>query len=211
MAYKREDFSALANFMPPHCLESVLVYINEHKIQLKITPSRNSILGNYSYNPKTRKHCITINGTLNQYSFLITLLHEIAHCICFVQYGRKASPHGAQWQYIFSGLLQEFISKNIFPDDILNALHKNVYNPKASSCSDIHLQKALEKYDATSDLELCYLEQIALNQYFITSKGKIFIRLQKRRTRYLCEEVNSKLHYLFPALYKVKPYTFATS
>ncbi len=211
MAYQKQDFTALANFMPEGCLDAVMEYIVAHKVQLKITPNRNSILGNYSHDVRTSKNSITINGTLNKYSFLVTLLHEIAHCLCFAQYGVRAAPHGAEWQNIFSGLLQQFLAKNVFPEDIVQALHKNVYNPKASSCSDVHLQKALEKYDANQDEDLQYVEQIPLNNYFITAKGIVFKKLQKRRTRYLCENSDTKQHFLFPALYKVKPYHFATS
>lgn len=211
MGYKRQDFSALANFMPDNCLEDVLEYIYLHKIQLKITPSRNSILGNYRYNPADGKHAISINGTLNKYSFLVTLLHEIAHCLCYVQHGNNASPHGAEWQNIFSKLLQQFISKDIFPADIVAALQRNVHNPKASSCSDVHLQKALEKYDNIIDEYNIYVEQIADDNFFITPKGIVFKKLYKRRTRYLCEHIITKQKFLFPALYKVKSHNLATS
>jgi SprT protein len=211
MAYQKQDFSALAQFMPEGCLEDVLTYIYGHKIQLKITPNRNSILGNYSFNPQTGKHSITINGTLNKYSFLVTMLHEIAHCICFKQFGNNAAPHGAQWQNIFSVLLKQFLAKNIFPQDLVVALQKNVHNPKASSCSDIHLQKALELYDEPQADAKIYVEQIPDNAFFITPKGLVFKKLQKRRTRYLCEQATTKQHFLFPALYKVKPYSLATS
>ncbi len=211
MAYQKQDFSALANFLPPGCLEDILPYIFDHKIQLKITPDRSSILGNYIYNTHTKRHSISVNGTLNPFSFLVTLLHEIAHCLCFVQFGKNAAPHGLEWQSIYSQLLQEFIKKNIFPQDIVEALLKNVHNPKASSCADASLQKALEKYDTNKPQSVVYVEDIPLYQHFITAKGKIFKKLKKRRTRYLCSELNTNELFLFPPLYKVKPYSIGTS
>ena len=172
---------------------------------MSVTPERKSILGNYQFDSQTNTNKISVNGTLNPYNFLITLLHEIAHCICFTNYRNKVLPHGKEWQQIFSILLEKFIAKNVFPEDIIKALHKNLNSPKASSCSDAHLLKTLSKYDTVTD-DSVFVESIEAQLYFTNSKGQIFKKLDKQRTRYICEEIKTGKKYLFPALYKVKIY-----
>ena len=39
-------------------------------------------------------HRISVNGNLNKYSFLITLIHELAHLLTFTQYKNRVDPHG---------------------------------------------------------------------------------------------------------------------
>jgi SprT protein len=205
MAYQKKDFSALENFMPANCFDDIFSYIKQYNIQLSITPQRKSIHGNYKHNFITKTNAISVNGTLNQYAFIITLIHEIAHCICMNAHGRKALPHGQEWQNIYSQLLIQFTAKNIFPDDILHHLQNTIRSPKASSCGDPQLEKVLVKYNKNAeDRIITYVEDLATNDLFSTPEGKIFRCLEKRRTRYLCEEIKTKKKYLFPAIYQIQ-------
>jgi SprT protein len=121
------------------------------------------------------------------------------------QHGRKASPHGAEWQGIYSKLLQEFTQKNVFPDEILLHLQQTIINPKASSCADPSLEKVLAKYNANAaDQQIVYVEDLAPGELFVTPENKTFICIQKRRTRYLCQEVSTKKMFLFPAIYQIQ-------
>jgi hypothetical protein len=120
-------------------------------------------------------------------------------------HGRKALPHGQEWQTIYSQLLLQFTAKNIFPDDILYHLQNTIRSPKASSCGDPQLEKVLVKYNENAeDKIITYVEDLASNELFSTPEGKIFRCLEKRRTRYLCEEIQTKKNYLFPAIYQIQ-------
>jgi SprT protein len=205
MAYQKKDLKALEQFIPPNCFDDIYVYLAQYNIQLSVTPQRKSIHGNYQYNSLTKQNKISVNGTLNQYAFLITLIHEIAHCICTNMHGRNVSPHGKEWQDIYAQLLLQFTLKNIFPEDILQQLQKTIRNPKASTCADPSLEKVLDRYNnGAAEQSIEYVEDLQHGDYFVTPEGKIFQRLEKRRTRYLCLEIATNKKYLFPSIYQIK-------
>ncbi|MFM7710294.1 MAG: SprT-like domain-containing protein, partial [Ferruginibacter sp.] len=104
-------------YLPKGSGDHVLTYLEKHQVKLTITPKRKSILGNYTYKQRGGHH-ITINGTLNTYAFLITLIHELAHLVAFESYGTKIAPHGQEWKKCFSALLDQFIFTKTFPSDI---------------------------------------------------------------------------------------------
>jgi SprT protein len=83
---------ALAEYLPERALEPVLDLLNTYKIHLTITKHRNTLLGDYRHAIGDMHHRISVNGNLNKYAFLITLLHEIAHLITFDQYVGKVAP-----------------------------------------------------------------------------------------------------------------------
>jgi SprT protein len=203
MAYSNEPLRGLEDFIPKGSFEKVLPYLKKYGIQLTVTKQRKSILGNYKVDMRDKVNRISVNGNLNEYSFLITLIHEIAHCICFNNYGARAIPHGKEWQNIYTTLLDEFVQENIFPDNLLPALHKHILAPKAS-CSDIELEKALDIYDEQQDGSV-YLDSIPFESYFIAQNDKWYKVKEKRRTRYLCEEKETGRLFLFSAHYKVIP------
>ncbi len=205
MAYQKKDIKALENFIPANCFDDIFNYLHQYKIQLSVTPQRKSIHGNYQHNFITKENKISVNGTLNPYAFLVTLIHEIAHCICMNDYGRKVSPHGKEWQAIYAKLLLQFTAKNIFPEDIQHHLQKTIKSPKASSCADPSLEKVLAKYNKNAHTQnIEYVEDLAINDLFATPDNRIFRCLEKRRTRYLCEEVQTKKRYLFPGIYQIQ-------
>jgi SprT protein len=203
MAFVKKDLQALEQFMPEACFDLVFPYLEKYAIKLKITPDRKTILGNYQYNTAKQSNTITVNGGLNKYSFLITLLHEIAHCVCFNTYKKNVAPHGTEWQIIFGEILQQFIQAHVFPADITKALGKNLYSQNAG-CTDIALEKILSLYDSNNS-KLVFVDSLPINAYFKSTKGLSFKIISKRRTRYLCTEMNTGINYLFPAMCKVLP------
>lgn len=202
MSKAKVDFSALQNYLPTGSYDAVLEYIYLYKIQLTIARSRQSILGDYRHAYQDKGHRISVNGDLNKYSFLVTLLHEIAHLITFEKHGRKVLPHGQEWKQNFGNLLANFIGKNIFTDDIEKALHKSIKNPAASSCGDEKLLRVLKKYDAIKDGVLL-LEQLQDGAVFKIKGNRVFIKGEKIRKRIKCQEVATKKWYLFSAMYEV--------
>ena len=202
MSETEENFNALAPYIPPGSCEAVLGYMHHYKVQLTITRRRKSVLGDYRHAHNGKGHRISVNGDLNKYSFLITLLHETAHLITFEKYGRKARPHGAEWKMCFGKILQEFMDKKIFPADVETTLFQSLKNPAASSCADEKLLRALKNYDIKKP-GVHFVENIPLGEKFKTPDGRIFETGEKIRKRFKCREVATGKWYLFSPVYEV--------
>jgi hypothetical protein len=201
VALREHEISMLAKFLPANTAEEVIDYMHSHKIHLSIKKERRRILGDYRPAHNGKPHRISINGNLNEYHFLITFLHELAHLLTFLNHQGRVNPHGQEWKNIFKILLKRFQDKKVFPEDVEFALDKSMNNLAASTCSDPYLYKVLHKYDHKKDVFL--VEQIAIGDTFKTDKGQVFKMVEKRRTRYLCEEVKTGKRYLFPSIYEV--------
>ncbi len=204
MSAVEHPLHALAAFLPDDSFEDVAKYLHEYKVHLTVKKQRSSVLGDYRNAFQNKNHRITINGNLNKYSFLITLIHEIAHLLTFEKYGHKVNAHGKEWKTIYSNLLSVFATKNIFPKDILKELKKSFKNPAASSCAEEGLTRILKNYDERKD-KIFLVENIPLNALFKTPDGRIFKRGAKLRKRFRCTEIKTNALYLFSPVYEVKP------
>src|SRR5689334_16864616 len=117
MPKTEHPLQALADYLPPHTFEAVALYLKPYKVHLTISRERTSILGDYRHAHHERTHRISVNGNLNAYSFLITLLHELAHLLTFDKFGNRVLSHGKEWKTMFSGLLAQFLKNKVFPAD----------------------------------------------------------------------------------------------
>ncbi len=205
MPKEKVAFEALFPYLPQGSFEKVVQYIIHYKIKFTVSKARKTLLGDYRPPFQGQGHRISVNGNLNMYSFLITFIHELAHLTTFEQYGSRVRPHGKHWQSHYTILLEEFLQLQIFPSDLVSAIRKTQYNPAASSCSEVHLSRALAKYDE-NELGLVMVEQLPVGAYFITKDGRLFKKGEKRRTRYFGVEVKSGKLYLFAGVYQVKPH-----
>ena len=203
MAKTQHPLQALEEYLPPNTFAPVAVYIQHYKVHLTITRERKSILGNYRNAHAAKNHRITINGNLNRFSFLITLLHELAHLLTFEQFGHKVQSHGREWKRVFSNLLARFIEKKVFPADIEMELIASLGNPAASSCADDGLMRILRRYDEKTD-GLLMVEEVPLGSLFRLKDGRVFKKGEKLRKRYRGEEVHTAKVYLFSPVYEVE-------
>jgi hypothetical protein len=203
MAKREAPISALQDFLPPHTYEPVLHYLNQYKVHLTVARERKSILGDYRSKTYDKAHRISVNGNLNQYSFLITLLHELAHLLAFEKWGHRILSHGKEWKGVFSQLLAQFIEKDVFPADIKNALMQSLHDPAASSCADENLLRVLKGYDKKQE-NLVFVEDIPAGALFKTHDGKVFRKGERLRKRFRCEEVQTKKVYLFSPVYEAE-------
>jgi SprT protein len=201
MSLNNHDLMMLENYLPPNTALDVIDYMHSYKIHLKIKRERKSILGDYRPAHLGKPHTISLNANLNEYHFLITFLHELAHLINHLNHGRKVSPHGKEWKDVFSLLLNKFTSTNIFPNDVKNALIKSMQSLSASTCSDPVLFKILRRYDKPHAKIL--VDELEIGDIFTTDQNRRFKVIAKRRTRYECEEMGSRKRFLFPGIYEV--------
>ena len=203
MPKQQVPLQELKQYIPEKSFEDVLYYIQHYKVQLTITKQRQSILGDYRHAHKGEGHRISVNGNLNSYSFLITLLHELAHLFTYERFSHRVPAHGKEWKDEFGKILYKFLSNSIFPPDIEAALLKTLKNPAASSCGDENLLRILRNYDAKKEGHYL-VEQIIEGDQFMIKGGRVFKKGEKVRKRFKCVEVTTGKVYLFSAVYEVK-------
>ncbi len=202
--HHEQPLQTLADFLPDGSYAYVADYLQRYKVHLTITKARSSLLGDYRNAHQNKNHRISINGNLNQYSFLITLLHELAHLLTFEKYKHSVAAHGKEWKVIYGSLLAAFVQHNIFPHDIKIALLQSLQNPAASSCAEEDLMRILRHYDTKKE-GVFLLEQLPENASFQTKDGRQFIKGNRLRKRYRCKEIATGILYLFSPVYEVKP------
>lgn len=184
----------LKKYIPEASVEPVFELIKSHGVYLKIVNERITRHGDYRRLPNGQ-HQITVNATLNQFRFLITLVHEIAHLEAFTKYGRHIKPHGQEWKHTFRILMLPFLRPEIFPDKLLPYLANHFKNPKASSDTDTRLSLALKQFDPPNNKS--YIFEIPHGSFFQIYNGRVFKRGNRRVKRYECLEVSTGRIYLF--------------
>ncbi len=195
----------LKKYIPAPAVDLIAHWIMDLDFKLKIKKERSTKLGDYRAPYNGSNHQITINYNLNTYSFLVTLVHEIAHLTTFNKYKNSVSPHGSEWKNEFKRMMLPFLNEVIFPEDVLLALKRYMQNPAAASCSDTHLMRALKKYDnSEGDEDLVFLEKVPHNVVFKYNDNRLFVKAEKVRTRFRCKEVATGKIYLFHPLTEVE-------
>jgi len=200
-AVKNQLLPVLSKYVPTGTAELLVEWIVEHKVVLKITPPRKSILGNYYHPNKRRGHVITVNGNLNAYAFFVTLVHELAHMEAWLKHQNKVAPHGGEWKAEFRTLMHRFLRNGVLPDHIERSLESYLHNPAAASCSDEGLTRTLKRYDKTQALTVEQLPHEALFQH----NNRTFKKGPQLRKRFRCVEVATRRVYLFSPVAEVSP------
>ena len=202
MPANKHSFEALKAYLPDGSFELVMPLILQHRVHLTISRQRQTKLGDYRNAHGNKNHRISVNGNLNKYSFLITLLHELAHLLAYEQFGNRIQPHGNEWKKTYSGVLKDFLAQHLFPDDIAHELKATLHNPAASSCAEDELQRILMRYDAKRP-GMKMVEQLSTGQHFRIAGGRVFVRGEIVRKRIKCFELPAMKAYLFSPLYEV--------
>jgi hypothetical protein len=203
MAKQESPLQALAAYLPEGSFPMVERYLLDHHVHLTITRSRSTLLGDYRPAHRGRNHRISVNGDMNRYAFLITLLHELAHLLTFLKHGNTVAAHGREWKSMFGSILAKFISVDIFPGPIRSALAASLDNPAASSCADVELMRVLRTYDPIRPGK-CLVEDLLPGARFRIAGGRVFRRGDVQRKRIRCIEEPSGRIYLFSPVYEVE-------
>lgn len=195
--------SVLAKYIPLEAAQIIAQWIAENSCQFTISRSRKSKFGDYRPPYAGKGHRISINNNLNEYAFLITTVHEFAHLKTWNEHKNRFKPHSLVWKNNFKELMQPFFALEIFPEDIKTAVSSYLSNPSASSCTDLDLYRALQRYDKAKEGHVV-LEHLPQDRLFALSSGRIFEKGPKLRKRYRCIERPSGKVYLFNPLAEVK-------
>lgn len=198
----QKNSEILKKYLPEQSVGIIAEWIVQLDFKLKIKKERSTRLGDYTSPRNGMNHLITVNHNLNKFSFLITLVHEVAHLVTYNQHKNTVSPHGKEWKHNFQELIQPFLSTSIFPLEVFAALRKYMQNPAASSCSDVNLLRTLKLHDERSDS--VFLEYLPANTVFLYNGSRVFQKGEQIRKRFKCTEINSGLVYLFNPLTEVE-------
>ncbi|HUZ59537.1 MAG TPA: SprT-like domain-containing protein [Hanamia sp.] len=203
MLKKESPLHQLNHFLPEGSYEDVAFYLEEYKVHLTVTRERLTKLGDYRNKHLDKNHRISINGNLNKFSFLITLLHELGHLVAYEKYGNKIQAHGQQWKNEFGNILARFINKKIFPLDIEKELLRTLRNPAASSCAEAPLLRILKKYDPHKP-GIFLLEELPDESLFRFKNGHVYKKGNRQRTRFLCKDMINNRLFLFSPVTEVE-------
>lgn len=187
---KRSKFNL--HFLPEDYQKHILFLKQQEGFSFTLSNPRASKLGDYRYNPSSKSHHITVNIDLEPIYFLITFLHEVAHKMCYDEYGRKATPHGKEWKSYFVSLLWNAKQELQHSEEQNQIILFFIANPKAK------FQKPKTNSDAIS------VEDLPPGSIFEMEKGRTFKLLHKRRTRFLCEDTQSKQQFTILGTAEVK-------
>lgn len=196
-----KDCLVLSRYVPEASMPILKNWFTQTPFILNITKKRTTKLGDFRGEVGKQLCKISVNQNLNTYSFLITLTHEFAHLLVWNKYKNKVNPHGKEWKNTFTELLIVLLENKVFPDDLTPMVVKHAKQPKASSQADVQLTKALNKYNPTNNL--IHLMELEQGTIFSLNNNRTFKKGEKRRTRYLCEEVTTKKKYLIHGVAEV--------
>lgn len=184
--------SVLRKYIPEAAVEQVIELLKKYPCRLKIVKNRSTKHGDFR-RLKNGSFQITINNDLNQYRFLLTLMHEISHLVTFEKYG-SVQAHGLEWKHTFQRLMLPFVTPEIYEENLLKLLANYLKNPKASTDSDLKLSLALKQFDERNGKNFIF--ELPLESKFKYNE-RIFVKGDKRRTRFGCVEESSGKLFLF--------------
>lgn len=194
--------AVLSKYIPESSIPIIINWLSRSNVQLNISKSRSTKLGDYRPPYRQSYHRISVNHDLNKYQFLLTLVHEMAHLKTFEEYKNKVSPHGKEWKSNFRQLMEPFLNESVFPVELLPAVNKYLINP-SSSTSNTSLLNELRKYDGPKDY--LTLDEIPFQSKFRIHNGVVFKKIEKMRKRYKCLRLDNNRMYVVSPLLKVIP------
>ena len=190
----------ITTYIPEMSVEGIINLIENENLSIKVVEERITKHGDFR-KLNNQNSVITVNKSNNKYRFLMTLIHEIAHYFTYRD-NKFVKPHGLKWKNIFKKITKPFLNINIFPKSLLVSLRKHMEDPKSSFSYDSELSKELDKYDNDHSEDLVYLDDLPPNSFFIY-RCKKYVKVQKKRKRYLCKCLTNKRNYLFVSHAKV--------
>jgi hypothetical protein len=193
------DPELLRKHIPAAAWPVVVSWLRRNPVQVRISRPRQTKLGDFRSASRTQPHRISINTDLNRYAFLVTLVHEFAHYSTYMSTRRWTDPHGSAWKSEYARLMRPFMSRAVFPEDVLNALEHHLVDAPASSCTDHALMRVLMNYDAEPRQLLEELPERSVFRF----NDRVFVKGPQLRKRYKCQCLNDRRNYIIDPLAEV--------
>lgn len=184
------DILRLRNHVPAASWPVVVNWLQRNEVIVRISRPRTSKLGDYRVAGQGQPYRISVNSDLNKYAFLVVLIHEFAHHTTFLR-NKRHQPHGAEWKAEYKRLMRPFLSREVFPEDVLGVLEHHLQDAPSSSCTDHTLMRALRRYDSEPRP---FLEELLPNTVFRFNQ-RLFVKGERLRTRYKCRCLNDRRTY----------------
>ncbi|NND95571.1 MAG: hypothetical protein HKN45_11970 [Flavobacteriales bacterium] len=187
----------LRDLIPAAAIDHTTRLLSEGPITLHLSKPRSTKLGHFKRSNSSTYSEISINRDLGKQRFLFTLVHELAHWKAYRNYGRMIKPHGVEWKSLFKQMILPTVDDEVFDQELIKAIIAHLKSPKAASCSDPVLQRA---FDRSEGLDIMTLDSVPIGSRFQLKNGRSFIKELKKRTRFLCIEIDTGRRFLIPGI-----------
>jgi len=165
-------------------------------LKFVIVPERKTHVGLMQYHKLRGDFKISVNNNLTPSYFLYVFLHEYAHLLVTIKkQGKITKPHGKEWQSCFFSLLNQAIERKLFDVVIEKAIQRNFFKKEIYSRKrDFIISNII--FEVESQTKKIFLSDLKIGDIFTANKTLQLKVLEKRRTRYLCQDMNSRRKYL---------------
>ncbi|MBL7964469.1 MAG: hypothetical protein JNM31_11585 [Flavobacteriales bacterium] len=194
------DILRLRAHLPAAAWPVVLAWLRRNPVLVRLSKPRATKLGDYRAATRTLPHRVSVNMDLNKYAFLVTLIHEFAHYTTVQKTRRWTNPHGQAWKAEYHRLMRPFLSRAVFPGDVLHALEHHMKDAPAASCTDHDLMRVLRRYDPDPKP---FLEDLRENTLFRFNQ-RVFVKGPRLRRRFKCRCLNDRRIYFIDPLAEVQ-------
>jgi SprT protein len=186
----------ISKYVPDNAVDHVIKFVIKNNIIVKIKKERFSKFGDFKPLDKT-KSMITINHNLSKDHFLVTLLHEFAHFNVWKNGQYRSNPHGELWKKEFKDLIDFYIEEKCFDLDFEKILRDmfRVIDGKIR-----YRKSILLNHYARKKTNVILVENLPENCKFMLKNGRVFQLINKRKSRYLCEDLTNGRKYLVSGL-----------
>ena len=193
------DLDRLRQHLPAAAYPAVLSWLRRNPVLVRVSAPRATKLGDFRSATRSLPHRVSVNADLNKYAFLVTLVHEFAHYSTHAKTRRWTRPHGPIWKEEYWRLMRPFMSREVFPADVLHALEHHLHDAPASSCTDHDLMRMLRRYVRDTRP---YLAELA-DQTVCRFNHRLFVKGPQLRKRYKCRCLNDRRTYFIDPLAEV--------
>jgi SprT protein len=173
---------ALESKLPNTTWPLVAKWLAPYPCSVLLSKPRKTKVGDFRPARANKPTTITLNRDLAPYQMLLTLTHEIAHLINWVENGRKVAAHGPEWRDHFSTLLRELSLVDSLDDQFRTAILTHAKRPRSSAMYDATLFRLLRQLEGNS---ATLLAEVEIGSPFLF-RGRAFTKESSERSRCVC-------------------------
>ncbi|MBQ9418173.1 MAG: hypothetical protein IJU19_06295 [Bacteroidales bacterium] len=185
----------LSNHLPAEAVDWVYGYVMQHKMHFHIKQRRSSKLGDYRWpQPRHPYHEISVNGDLSPMMFFWVFLHEAAHLETHLLHSHVL-PHGHEWQAQYARLLSEHVA--VFPAEVRDKVARYASRVPLNRVLGRDIEAIIGRRQGEAEQQVLRLDDLPAGSCFrLAERPSLLLKsLQRRRSRWLCEDAGSGRKY----------------